>query len=82
MSRSFLRPELPGSAYIVDLILFGMVSMWRFVGVERQPRGELLFSQLTLQRFYMLAVEKRIAALEASASDDSMKIIVMEEGEI
>ena len=30
----------------------------------------------------MLAVEKRIAALEASASDDSMKIIVMEEGEI
>ena len=29
----------------------------------------------------MLNTERRIAALEASASDDSMKIIVVEDGE-
>ena len=29
----------------------------------------------------MLSIEKRIAALESSASDDSMKIIIVEDGE-
>lgn len=29
----------------------------------------------------MLTIEKRIAALEASASDDAMKIIIVEDGE-
>ena len=29
----------------------------------------------------MLNIEKRIAALEASANDDSMKIVMLEDGE-
>ena len=29
----------------------------------------------------MLTIERRIAALEASASDDSLKIIIVEDGE-
>ena len=34
-----------------------------------------------MQRCHMLNTERRIAALEASASDDIMKIIVVEDGE-